>query len=129
MGLLGSCCCTLAETYSVNDWFGGAIVPWGLVWVASARSSGVRVRAARAATMSIAFQFLLALGARLLQLVSACTFGSTFLQVLPAVLARVDHALRRYGFRREPFFTACARRTTTAVDRRRVRRAELASVL
>ena len=90
----------------MKDWFGGVIVPWGLVWVASARSNGVRVRVARAATMSIAFQFLLALGARLLQLVSACTFGSTFLRLLPAVLARVDHALRRYGFRREPFFTA-----------------------
>ena len=100
MGLLGSCCWTLAATYSVKLWFGGSIVPWGLVWVASARSSGVRVRAARAAMMSIAFQFLLALGARLLQLVSACTFGSTFLQVLPAVLARVDHALRGDGFRR-----------------------------
>ena len=106
------------------------MVPWGLVWVASARSAGARVRAARVRTTSIAFQFLLALGARLLQLVSACTFGSTFWRLLPAVLARVDHALRRYGFRREPFFTACAQRTTTAVDRRRVRRrAELASVL
>jgi hypothetical protein len=92
-------------------------VPWGLVWVASARSSGVRVRAARAAMMSIAFQFLLALGARLLQLVSACTFGSTFLQVLPAVLARVDHALRSDGFRREPCFSCLRRRMATAADR------------
>ena len=100
MGLLGSCCWTFAETYSVNDWFGGCMVPWGLVCVARARSAGARVRAARERTTSIAFQFLLALDARLPQLVSACTFGSTFLQVLPAVLARVDHALRGDGVRR-----------------------------
>jgi hypothetical protein len=100
----------------VKLWFGGCMVPWGLVWVASARSNGVRVRAARVRTTSIAFQFLLALGARLLQLVSACTFGSTFLRLLPAVLARVDHALRGDGFRTGAVLHCWHQRTATAAE-------------
>ena len=107
----------LGATYSVNDWFGGAIVPWGLVCVARARRSWYTRarRAGRGRRACFAAEPSELVAAALLLLAR----GAPQSKLLPAVMARValQAACGATASRRSraSLGTGCDRRTAQSV--------------